>query len=257
MPSPQPVRASRRHPVPPDQLTYEPTERWVRGTIGDTTVVDSRRAVLVWEPGQAVPAYAFPGEDVRTDLLVPAAEAGWYDLELGGRRYRQLVRTWPAAELDGLLTFDWFRREEPGVEHWYEEAEEVFVHPRDPYKRVDAIPSSRHVVVRVDGHVVADTVRPVLVFETRLPVRYYIPPADVDVSPLAESELVTRCPYKGTARYWSVGGRDIVWSYPDPLAAVGAIAGLMAFYNEVVDIEVDGVAQERPHSEFSSALGQH
>ncbi|MHB8505450.1 MAG: DUF427 domain-containing protein [Acidimicrobiales bacterium] len=257
--------ASRRHPVPAGELTYEPSGRWVRAVIGDTTVVDSRHAVLVWEPGLAVPSYAFPAADVRTDLLRPtAAGAGhvgaaeWYDLDLEGRRYERLAWSWAPPELAGQLTLDWFRRRDPGVEHWYEEDEEVFVHPRDPYKRVDAIQSNRHVQVRLGPRLLADSRRPVLVFETRLPVRYYLPPSDVDFSLLSESALSTRCPYKGIARYWSVrdepAGTDIVWAYPDPLPTVAAIRDHLAFYNEVVDITVDGQELPQVVSEFSAML---
>lgn len=259
--------ASRRHPVPADELTFEPSERWVRGTIGGTTVVDSRAPVLVWEPGRAVPCYAFPRGDVRTDLLEPVAPgadhghfgtADWYDLVLDGRRYDHLAWTWAAPELAGLVTFDWMNREAPGVEHWYEEEEEIFRHPRDPYKRVDPIPSSRHVVVSLGGRVLADTRRAVLLYETRLPTRYYVPPEDVDFSALEETDRHTRCPYKGVARYWSVrgepAGTDIVWAYPDPVPAAAAITDLVSFYNEVVDITVDGERRQRPTSEFSARL---
>jgi len=240
------LTASRRYPAPPDELTYEPSERRVRGTVGAVTVVDSLRPVLFWEPGRAVPQYAFPRADVRTDLLTPDG-----DLEVDGRRLESLVREVP--ELGDHLTFDWFGRTEPGVEHWYEEDEEIFVHPRDPYKRVDALPSSRHVTVSIGGVQVADSHSPVLVFETRLPIRYYLPRSDVDLSRSTESDLRTGCPYKGTAEYWSFPGgpENVAWSYPDPVPAVGGIRGLIAFYNEVVDITVDGIALERPVTEFN------
>ncbi|MFI9387008.1 DUF427 domain-containing protein [Kutzneria sp. NPDC052558] len=260
------VRASRRHPVPDDELTYEPSARRVRGVVGDTTVVDSRRPLLVWEPGRPVPLYAFPRGDVRTDLLAagpavgrPGAGTG-YNLALAGRQLPAIAWDYEVPELADHIAFDWFGRVEPGVEHWYEEDEEVFVHPRDPYKRVDALPSSRHVQVSVDGTVVADTRRPVLVFETRLPVRYYIPPEDVDFHRLTRSVLRTRCPYKGEARYWSVSGDqshdNIVWTYQDPIPSVEPIRDHLAFYNEVVDITVDGELLERPVTVFSERLSQ-
>ncbi|TQS43008.1 DUF427 domain-containing protein [Cryptosporangium phraense] len=242
---------SRRHPVPDDELTYEPSERRVRGTVGSTTVIDSANPILVWDPGHPVPRYVFPREDVRTDLLVPAADG--YDLVIDGHRRAGIASDVP--EFDGYLAFDWFRRTEPGIEHWYEEDEEIFVHPRDPYKRVDALPSSRHVQVSIDGVPVADSHHPVLVFETRLPIRYYLPRADVDFSRLDKSELRTGCPYKGTAVYWSVPGgpENIAWSYPDPVRAVTPIADLVAFYNEEVDLVVDGKPLERPLTVFSRA----
>ncbi len=260
---------SRRHPVPPGDFTFEPSQRHVRGVIGGIDLVDSYAPVLVWEPGQAVPGYVFPRTDIRADLLTPAQGAPshgrhprtsrWYDVEANGNRYPSLVFQYEVAGLEDFLAVDWFRREEPGVEHWYEEDEEIFRHPRDPYKRVDPIRSSRHVEVYVDGVKIADTHRPVLLFETRLPIRYYVPPEDVDFTHLEETDLVSTCPYKGNARYWSVktGERvreNIVWSYPSPITAATPIKDHLALYNEVVDIVVDGVPLARPESEFSATL---
>jgi uncharacterized protein (DUF427 family) len=160
--------------------------------------------------------------------------------------------------LAGHVGFDWFGRKEPGVEHWYEEEEEVWVHPRDPHKRVDAIPSSRHVVVCVDGRTLADTRRPVILYETWLPARYYVPAEDVDLGQLEQTDLLTRCPYKGIASYWSVRdaqqGKNIVWSYRNPIPAVHMIKDHLAFYNEVVDITVDGIALDRPQTHFNERL---
>lgn len=259
---------TRRHPVPPGGFTFEPSERHVVGQIGDTRLVDSHAPVLVWEPDRAVPGYVFPRDDVRTDLLRPAQAPGharhpqvsrWYDVDVEGRIYPALVFEYAVAGLEEHLAVDWFLRDAPGVEHWFEEDEEIVVHPRDPYKRVDPIPSSRHVEVHVDGVEVADTHRPVLLFETRLPTRYYVPAEDVDFSRLHETDLVTTCPYKGDARYWSVDTGDrvrenIAWSYPAPIRAAAAVEGLVAFYDEVVDIVVDGVPLPRPVSEFSAQL---
>ncbi|MDH2416290.1 DUF427 domain-containing protein [Nocardioides sp. CER19] len=261
---------SRRHPVPPGAFTYEPSERHVRARIGALDLVDSHTPVLVWEPGQAVPGYVFPRADVRTDALRPTTDPGhgrraqvgrWYDVEADGVTYPALVFEYAVDGLGDYLGVEWFGRTEPGVEHWYEEDEEIFQHPRDPYKRVDPIPSSRHVEVYVDGVKVADTHRPVLLFETRLPVRYYIPADDIDFTHLVETDLVTTCPYKGDARYWSVRTPDrlrenIVWSYPDPVRAATPIKDHLAVYNEVVDIVVDGVPVPRPESEFTARLGE-
>ncbi|WP_405884810.1 DUF427 domain-containing protein [Streptomyces sp. NBC_01384] len=249
----------------PEGLLWEPSERWVRGRKGDVTVVDSRHPVLVWEPGLPVPLYAFPREEVREELLRPAKNPPtgthfgsriFYDLEVGGGLLENAAWTFPADDLAGHISFEWFRRSGRGLDHWYEEEEEIFIHPRDPHKRVDAIPSSRHVRVEIDGTVVADTRRPVLLFETGLPVRYYIPREDVRLDLLVPTEHSTGCPYKGTAEYWSWRGDadvppNLLWSYPDPLPAVGAVKGLLAFYNEAVDITVDGERVERPVTPFS------
>jgi uncharacterized protein (DUF427 family) len=251
----------------PDGITFEPTDRWVRAKIGDRFVVDSKRALLLWESGTPVSTYVFPAEDVRTDLFVEAAgpstrrrllASHWYDMEIDGRRLDRLAWRYDDGPLAGYVGLDWFGRKEPGVEHWYEEEEEVWVHPRDPHKRVDAIPSSRHVEVCLDGRTLADTRRPVILYETWLPARYYVPAEDVDLGQLEETDLLTRCPYKGIASYWSVRdapeGKNIVWSYRDPIPAVHVIKDHIAFYNEVVDITVDGIALERPQTHFNERL---
>jgi uncharacterized protein (DUF427 family) len=262
---------ARRHPVPAGTLTWEPGERRVRGVKGGTTVVDSRRPIYVWEPGEVVPRYAFHRDDVRTDLLRPAAapETGehggareFYDLVVDGETVAGAAWAYPAEELADYLAFTWFRQWDRGLDHWYEEEEEIFVHPRDPYKRVDALTSSRHVRVEIDGVLVAETRRPVTLFETRLPIRYYIPREDVRWDLFTPSDHHSACPYKGTAEYWHLtdAGPDlppnVLWSYPDPLPAVQNIRGLVAFYNEVVDITVDGERLERPVTLFTKALKQ-
>ena len=148
------------------------------------------------------------------------------------------------AALADFVAFYWDR-----VDGWYEEDEEIFVHPRDPYKRVDVIHSSRPVQIIVGGETVAETRRARFLFETRLPTRYYIPPEDVRMDLLVPSEKTTACPYKGRARYYSVkiGDRvweDLVWSYPEPIAECPKIKGYLCFFNEHVDeIRVDGVAR--------------
>jgi uncharacterized protein (DUF427 family) len=217
------------------ELTYEPSDRWVRGRSDGETVVDSHRARLVWEPGRPVPHYAFPREDVRMETLDGA------------------LTEYEDDALRDYVSVDW-----DAVEHWYEEEQEVFVHPADPYSRVDLRPSSRHVRVEVDGTTVADTTRPLLLFETRLPTRYYIPREDVREELLTPSDSHTRCPYKGTASYYSVklGDElhdDVVWYYEDPLREVDAIKDMLAFYNERVDIYVDGELQARPRTQWSKA----
>jgi uncharacterized protein (DUF427 family) len=156
----------------------------------------------------------------------------------------------PIEELRDLIRFDWH-----SMDAWFEEDEQVFTHPRDPYTRVDILASSRHVRVDVDGTTVAES-SPRMLFETGLPVRYYLPKTHVRMDLLTPTESVTHCPYKGQAEYWSVrteGGvhDDLAWSYRAPFAESQKIAGLVAFYNEKVDIYVDGVLQERPVTKFS------
>jgi uncharacterized protein (DUF427 family) len=249
-------------------MRTEPIDKWVRGFVGDTVVVDTRRPLLFWEDAFPVPNYALEPEDVRMDLLVPTeteAPSGFdffapqgpvsetYDLVLGDRTLRRAAWRRDDPALAGRIVVSWH----PGLlDRWMEEEEEVGSHPRDPYSRVEALASSRHVVVALDGVPLADTHDPVLLFETGLPTRYYLPPGDVVLDLLEPGTARSRCPYKGKAdRYWSVRGRpdaaNIAWSYPKPFPAVGKIAGRIAFYNELVDITLDGVALDRPSSLFS------
>jgi uncharacterized protein (DUF427 family) len=185
-----------------------------------------------------------------------ASETVHWRSNTGGRvadnlAWSYLERNDELAPLNGHIAFYW-----NAVDAWYEEDEQIFVHPRDPYTRVDTVHSSRHVRVEVDGQVVAETNRPVLLYETGLPTRYYIPKLDVRMDLLEATDTVTHCPYKGDATYWSLGVgastyRDFVWSYPRPIPEIPKIENLLCFYNEKVDVFVDGVKQERPISPFS------
>jgi uncharacterized protein (DUF427 family) len=153
--------------------------------------------------------------------------------------------------LRDLVRLDW-----PAMDEWFEEDEPIYVHPRDPYTRVDVLASSRHVRIEVDGVVVARSTQPRILFETGLPPRYYLPLTDLRMDLLRPSELQTQCPYKGTAGYWSlqIGGRsypDLVWTYRTPLPESQKIAGLACFYNEKVDLYLDGQLQDRPRTHFS------
>lgn len=253
-------------------MRTERSDKWVRAVVGDTTVVDSRAPLLFYEESFPVPGYAFDRGDVRTDLLRPAAGAPprepffflpkgpvsqWFDLEVAGRRipHAAWIRDDPA--LRDLVVLSW----QPGLlDRWLEEDEEVASHPRDPHKRVEALASTRHVTVALDGVVLADSSDPVLLFETDLPTRYYLPRDDVRFEALSSSTNRSHCPYKGEAdQYWDAAGADapnVAWSYSAPLPAVGKVAGRVAFYNELVDITVDGVLQPRPVSVFSAAANR-
>ncbi len=239
-----------------------PTPRWVRVRAGDTWIADSRRALLLaWYGPGMLPTYCFPPEDVRTDLLTPApVGAGGFveehDVRVGDEVFERAAQRFVGpppdiAAVDGHWTFSW----DAGL-RWFEEALEVHVHARDPSKRVDAVPSERHVRVEVGGEVVAESRRPHALFETTLPTRWYLPPDDVRWELLEPSDTVTRCPYKGTARYWSVRAagelhRDVAWSYPEPIPECPRLANLVAFFNEKVDITIDGVLQPRPQTPWS------
>ena len=212
----------------------QPCPRRIRALRGGETVLDTVGAEYVWEVPH-YPAYYVPVEDVDPTIL--ALES---------------TQTFEVGPFAGLAHVDW-----NAVDSWFEEDEEVFGgHPRSPYARVDAIRSSRHIRVELDGVVLAESAAPVLLFETGLPNRHYIQRTDVFFAHLERSHTVTLCPYKGTTSdYWSarVAGalhRDIAWSYAYPQVAVAGIAGLVAFYDELVDTFLDGVPVARPRTKF-------
>ncbi len=237
--------------APAHRLYLEPSPRRIRVVIGGEVVADSTDAQLLHETG-LMPVYYLPRSDVRDDVLEPSdttthcpfkGDASYGSVRVGDELRTDAVWAYPdpidgAPPLDGLVAFAW-----DAVDDWYEEAERIGVHPRDPYHRCDVVRSDRHVVIRVDGKVVAESHRPTLLFETGLPPRYYLPAEDVRTTLLEPSDTVTRCPYKGTtSRYRSirVGERlleDAIWVYDDPQDEVRGIAGLLAFYDEKVDIE--------------------
>ncbi len=240
----------------------EPSPRWVRVKAGDAWIADSRRALLLaWYGPGMLPTYCFPAADVRSDLLTPSpiGSGGFvvdHDVRAGGEvleRAAQLFRDPPynLDAVDGHWSFTW-----DGRLRWFEEALEIHVHAKDTSKRVDAVPSERHVRVEVAGEVVADSRRPHALFETSLPTRWYLPPDDVRWELLAPSATLTRCPYKGTARYWSLRAGDtlhpdLAWSYPEPVPECPRIAGLVAFFNEKVDLVIDGEPVPRPVTPWS------
>ncbi|MGA5299330.1 DUF427 domain-containing protein [Nucisporomicrobium flavum] len=230
----------------PPQPSVEPSPRRVRVRLGGTVVADTQRAQLLIRYGpQGFPTYFVPLEDVRPGVLVDETPDGW-SVEAGGRRAEAAATVEDGfAELKGHVTFSWDTLD------WYEEDEPVHVHARDPHHRVDTVRASRRVEVFVDGERLAHSVRPVLLYETSLPTRYYLPFADVRTDLLTASETVTACPYKGQARYWSHARvPDVAWSYPDPVPELPKVRDLICFYNERVDLVVDGVRQERPESPF-------
>ncbi|WP_420631790.1 DUF427 domain-containing protein [Candidatus Leptofilum sp.] len=239
---------------------WEPTPRWIRAELNGEFVADSRRALLVWEGGGPRLHYYFPEEDVRQEFLVDTGRSGkgrmsWH-VKVDNHQVNNAAWSYSQAPeglngIEGYVAFRWNK-----MDKWFEENEEVFVHPRDPYHRVDTVPSTRHIRVEVDGVTVAESERPYLLFETNLPTRYYLPAEDVNMALLEATNSQTVCPYKGVASYWSIKigenvYKDLVWGYPDPIAEAPKIKGLLCFYNEKVDIFVDGVKEERPITAWS------
>ena len=251
-----------RRPIASD-LQLEPTGRRVRTLFAGRTVADSRSVMLLIEK-QRLAVYYFPIKDVQQDLLVPTSyksahagkgEASFFSVKVGDRMAEKAAWRYlnpERPELNDYVAFYWDK-----MDAWFEEDDEVFVHPRDPYHRVDVLNSSRHVKIVVGGEVVAETHRPRLLFETGLPVRYYIPKLDVRLDLLTATNTSTRCPYKGKAEYWSVNVngkefKDIVWGYPAPIPECPKIENLLCFYDEKVDaVYVDGELQPRPVSPWS------
>lgn len=242
------------------RVRVEKSAKRVRAMLGGEVIADTIEPLLVWEIPY-YPTYYLPKKDVKTDFLVETGEtkkspsrgeATQYSVKVNGSEGAAYSYLDPKMEdLVDHYVFVWNT-----MDHWFEEDEEVFVHARDPYTRIDIAPSGRRVRVEIDGETVADTTNASFLFETNLPTRYYIPKTDVRMELLTPTDSATHCPYKGTARYWSVdvGGNsypDIVWGYDAPLAESQKIVGLVSFYNEKVDIYVDEVLEEQPKTKFS------
>jgi uncharacterized protein (DUF427 family) len=225
-------------------------------------VLDTTRALYVWE-WPYYPQYYIPLDDVAADVLVDENHeqklsrgvARRLGLKVGELERPAAARVYTSTSLEpitGHVRFEW-----DALDAWFEEDEEIFVHPRNPYARVDALRSTRHLRVELEGVLLAESAAPVLLFETGLPTRYYLDRTAVNFAALEHTDTVSQCPYKGrTTDYWAVrtpSGRhpDLAWSYSFPTPALGAIAGLVAFYNEKVDTFIDGQLVERPQTHFS------
>jgi uncharacterized protein (DUF427 family) len=266
------------------QTRYEPTAKRIRAMLGGATVLDSTRARLVWEPRRVVPSYAVPVEDVRAELVpagpaaaavtddtgfrmpdvssrpvldpsipfaVHTAEGQVVDLLAGGQSRPGAGFRVADADLAGYVVLDF-----SALDSWYEEDEPNVAHPRDPFHRIDVLPSSRHVRLELDGQLLAESSRPALLFETMLPTRYYLPREDIRAE-LVPSSTRTYCAYKGQASYWSAapGGRqlpDVAWTYPDPLHDAAQVRDLIAFFTERIDVVLDGERLERPVTPWSA-----
>ena len=259
-----------------DELRHEPIDKRIRATMGEETVIDTTDALLVWEPKRVVPSYAIPDADIAAEIAagptasaasvcdadvpqllgrpvldpsvpfsVHTADGEPVRVRVGGREATGFRAA--DAEIGGhvILAFEDF-------DAWYEEDERNVSHPRDPFHRIDFVHSSRQVRVERDGQVLAESSRPVLVFEPPLPVRYYLPAEDVRTDLLMPSDRRTRCAYKGEASYWSLPGfENVAWFYPAPLREAGEIKDRIAFFDEHADITVDGRALERPVTPWS------
>jgi uncharacterized protein (DUF427 family) len=264
----EPAGTFNFEPPPPGKALYlEPTPKRIRVEVGGETIADSRRAMLLHESGHQ-PIYYFPPEDVRSDVLEPSerhthcpkkGDASYYTIRAGDNVVEAGAWYYPdplpgAPPIKDLIAF-YFRR----MDRWLEEDEEIAVHPRDPYHRIDLRRTGRRVRVSLDGEVLAESTAAIALFESNLPPRWYLPREDVTAE-LEPSDAVTGCPYKGEAGYYSVrlpGGaveKDLLWFYDDPFDEVRRIDGLLCFFNERVDLELDGELQARPASPWSHGV---
>lgn len=236
-----------------------PCEKRVRAVVaGDVTIVDTLAALILLQRGRR-PVYYFPLADVRTDLLTPGSRrsenaaigaARYWTLTVAGKCTENAAFDYAAPHPAAAALARHFAFEGSGIDHWYEEDEEVFGHPRDPYHRIDVRPSRRQVRVTFAGVEIAATRSGIFLFETGLPVRYYIPPGDVRRDLLERSSSRTVCPYKGFASYWSLraGGTEVpdaAWSYEEPLPECPRIKGHLCFYPDRVAIAVEGVGERQ------------
>ena len=253
-------------PDPPtgSVLYFDPVPYRLRGFFGKQPVFDTVGAKLLYETGH-LPVYYVPEDDLRDDLLEPSdtqtycphkGEASYRSIRVGDRVEPDAVWTYreplaPASFLAGHAAFYWAK-----LDAWFVEDEQVLGHPRDPYHRIDTYRTTRPVRISIDGELVAESTRTAALFESGLPPRFYLPAEDVRMDLLEPSEKKTRCAYKGIASYWHarVGDtlhEDIAWTYPEAERDGGPIAGLVCFFNERVDLEWDGRAQERPLTAWS------
>jgi len=228
-------------------ILIEPTSRRIRLKLGDSVIADTTNAIVIYENG-GHPTYYLPKADFVAGTLEPSSKTepsplfgtrSYWSLQSSGTLLQDKAWSFDGAalglsELSDYVTVEW------GAVRWFEEDEEIFRHPRNVYKRIDTIPSSRLVDVFVDGRQVARTNRAIFLFETGLITRYYFPAEDLVTGTLVPSDLTTYCPYKGAASYYhfDLDGKrheNIVWYYPEPLAETGKIKGLVSFYNEKID----------------------
>jgi uncharacterized protein (DUF427 family) len=237
-------------------LRYEPTEKRLRVSLNGQPVADTINGLLVWEPRRVVPTYAVPERDISARLesagrvedladlpvLVPtnpftahSCTGEMFDVVVGAERRPSAAFRPDDPDLTGYVTFDF------SAFDWRDEDEPLVAHPHDPFKRIDILASSRHIRVESDGRLLAESSRTLLLFETFLPVRVYLPPADIVVD-LEPTDTVSYCAYKGKASYFSVpdGPADVAWTYHQPLREAEPVTDRIAFFNERVDIIVDG-----------------
>jgi uncharacterized protein (DUF427 family) len=257
-----------------DGLRYEPIDKRIRATLGEETIIDARQPMLVWEPRRVTPSYAVAESDLRATLSAGSADEVAADpLELDGRPVLDPSIPFAHHSSDGealdiaaggaVLRAAGFRCADPALAGyvvvdfdaftaWYEEEEPTLGHPRDPYHRIEVLHSARHVRIERDGAVLADTHSPYLLYESMLPLRYYLPLEDVDTDVLRPSQTTSVCAYKGHASYLALpSGEDVAWTYHAPQREAAEVRDRVAFFSERVDITVDATPLARPVTPWS------
>jgi uncharacterized protein (DUF427 family) len=250
--------------LPDPLLWFEAYPLRVRAVLAGEVVADSTRVALL-HSSEALPVFWFPVDDLSaahvvrgetTEVRPGLGRIAFHDLAVGPRTaagaVRASVEPAPGAEfLTGHASLDW-----DAMDEWFVEEQLVLGHPKDPYTRIDVVPTTRHVQVSIDGIVVADSRRAKILQETSLPWRFYLPPEDVRTDLLRPSGSKSRCAYKGSASYWHarVGDRvveDVVWAYAEPTHEAMPVRDLLCFFSERVDIDIDGVREARPPTQWS------
>ncbi|KAF4553902.1 Hypothetical protein D9617_5g067770 [Elsinoe fawcettii] len=239
------------------------TPRRIRILLGGAYIADTTSAIFVWEhpyyPQYYLPHAAFDKKYITAvkGIEVDGAKvATLWKLSNAGKETGEVVAFEPDLKDEGAKVAGLVKVGFNSVDTWLEEDTPIYVHPKDPFKRVDIITSTRPIKISISGKIVAYTTTSHHLYETGLPVRYYIPLTAVDQTVLRPSDLRTKCPYKGEAEYYSVvvdgkESKDVVWYYTRPTIECAAIQGLVCFYNEKVEVEVDGKKEEKPVTPFS------
>ncbi|KAK7607635.1 hypothetical protein BKA81DRAFT_112807 [Phyllosticta paracitricarpa] len=260
--------ALARHLISKGPVKTLPSSRRIRILLNGTYIADTTQALYVWEhdrfPQYYVPLSSFKKDSWTKTESIDNDAASLLRITAGNQSTERVIAFSTSLDKDGDKSDlihalrGLVRVEFSSVDQWYEEDTPIYVHPKDPFKRVDIVHSTRPICVLVDGVQVAAATSSQHLFETTLPTRFYLPPTAVDAALLRPSNLVTRCPYKGDAEYYDVvvgGGervlRDVVWYYKHPTLECSPIAGHLCFYNEKVDIELDGKLLERPVIKFA------
>lgn len=248
------ARGTLNAPQLPDHIMYwEDWPRRMRAVLGNTTILDTREGKLLHETGKLA-AHYYPMDQIRCELLERSPDGGndehkgesrqWH-LRVGDRFVENAVTEYLAPPPHSAPLAGWATITFAAMDRWFEEDEPIYAHPRDPYHRVDVRASSRHVVVRHNGQVIAESNRPKMLFETGLPIRYYLPFLDVRIDLLERSETISECPYKGDGQHWHLDAdpirvEDAAWSLPHPAPEGFAALEHVCFYPNKVIVEVDG-----------------